>query len=173
MAPALLGLACSAASGQDTSAAVLQDQVMAASLFRFLPYVEWPAGALPSSAPYVIAVIGDDAIADELATVVASRTVNGRTVSVRRMKAGEPVEGMHVVFIGGGARRLPSRGKHGALLIVTEAEGALDQGSMINFRVVDGRVRFEVALDTLEEAGLKVSSRMLGVALHVRTASSR
>lgn len=44
---------------------------------------------------------------------------------------------------------------------------------MINFRVVDGRVRFEVALDTLEEAGLKVSSRMLGVALHVRTASSR
>ncbi|RZA15560.1 MAG: YfiR family protein, partial [Proteobacteria bacterium] len=59
------------------------------------------------------------------------------------------------------------------LLIVTEAEGALDQGSMINFRVVDGRVRFEVALDTLEEAGLKVSSRMLGVALHVRTASSR
>nr|WP_314628465.1 YfiR family protein [uncultured Noviherbaspirillum sp.] len=173
LAPALLGLAWSAAGGQDISPAVLQNQVMAASLFRFLPYVEWPAAVLPPGAPYVIAVIGADAIADELATVVASRTVNGRTVSVRRMKAGESMEGMHAVFVGAGARRLPPRGRHVPVLVVTEAEGALDQGSMINFRVVDGRVRFEVALDTLEEAGLKVSSRMLGVALHVRTAPSR
>jgi hypothetical protein len=174
MALASMGLAWSFASGQDISTAVLQNQVMAASLFRFLPYVEWPAGVLPPGAPYVIAVIGADAIADELTAVVASRTVNGRTVSVRRMKAGEPMEGMHAVFIGGaGARRLPPGARHGPVLIVTETEGALDHGSMINFRVVDGRVRFEVALDTLEEAGLKVSSRMLGVALHVRQVPSR
>lgn len=154
---------------------MLQNQVMAASLFRFLGYVEWPTGTLPPGAPYGIAVVGADAIAEELASVVASRTVHGRTVSVRRMKAGESLGGLHAVFIGGsaGARRLPLRSKDLPLLIVTDAEDALDHGSMINFRLVDGRVRFEVALDTLEESGLKVSSRMLGVALHVRKSPSR
>jgi hypothetical protein len=40
---------------------------------------------------------------------------------------------------------------------------------MINFRLVDGRVRFEVSLGAAEKGGLKISSRMLQVALAVRT----
>lgn len=162
-------------ASEETARAVLQSQVMAASLFRFLPYVEWPQEALPPGAPYVIAVMGADAIADELAAVVASRTLDDRAVNVRRLRPGESLDGVHAVFIGAkaGARQLPPRGKRLPVLVVTDADGALDQGSMINFRLVDGRVRFEVALDTLEEAGLKASSRMLGVALQVRKTPSR
>lgn len=181
LAPALLCFAQALApahaqsAGQESSPTVLQNQVMAASLFRFLPYVEWPQEALPPGAPYVIAVMGADAIADELVAVVAARTVDDRAVNVRRLKAGESPDGVHAIFIGGraGARQLPLRGKRLPVLIVTDADGALDQGSMINFRLVDGRVRFEVALDTLEEAGLKVSSRMLGVAMQVRKTAPR
>lgn len=172
LAPALLCLALARAqsSEPDMSSTVLQTRVMAASLFRFLPYVEWPPATLPAGAPYVIAVIGAEAVADELETVVASRTVDDRAVKVRRIKPGAALDGVHVLFIGGSAsaRPLQQRDKRAPVLIVTNAEGALDQGSMINFRLVDGRVRFEVALDPLEEAGLKVSSRMLGVALQVR-----
>jgi len=52
---------------------------------------------------------------------------------------------------------------------VTESDGALTQGSMINFVLVDRRVRFEVALDSAEKSGLKLSSRLLAVARQVRT----
>ena len=154
---------------------MLQNQVMAASLFRFLGYVDWPPEALPQGAPYLIGVIGADAIADELAAVVASRTINDRAVKVRRMKAGEPLDAVHALFVGGsaGARHLSQRARRSSVLIVTDADGALDHGSMINFCLVDDRVRFEVALDVLEDAGLKVSSRMLGVAFRVRQSSSR
>ena len=54
------------------------------------------------------------------------------------------------------------------VLVITETEDALDHGSIINLIVVDGRVRFEVSLDSAERAGLKLSSRMLAVAHLVR-----
>jgi hypothetical protein len=54
---------------------------------------------------------------------------------------------------------------------VTESHGALAQGSMINFVLVDRRVRFEVALDAAEKNGLRLSSRLLAVAQQVRTGS--
>jgi hypothetical protein len=163
-------------ASEGTPAAVLEMQVVAASLFRFLGYVEWPQEALPPGAPYVIGVIGADAIVDELAGVVASRMVNERAVMVRRLKPGDPVDGVHELYIAGGAgtrQQALLRARQAAVLIVTRDEGALDQGSMINFRLVDGRVRFEVALDAVNEAGLKVSSRMLGVALQVRKSQGR
>ncbi|MDB5758307.1 MAG: YfiR family protein [Burkholderia sp.] len=162
-------------SDRPIAPAALQSQVMAASLFRFLAYVEWPPDTLPAGAPYVIAVINADAIAEELAAVVVSRTVNDRAVTVRRLKAGELPDGVHILFLGGnaGARLLQQLGKRPRVLIVTDFDGALDQGSMINFRLVDGRVRFEVAVDPLEDAGLKVSSRMLSVALQVIKATPR
>ncbi|HKO87785.1 MAG TPA: YfiR family protein, partial [Burkholderiales bacterium] len=53
------------------------------------------------------------------------------------------------------------------VLIATESDGALDQGSAINFLVSDRRVKFEVSLDTAEKSGLKVSSRLLAVANRV------
>jgi hypothetical protein len=40
---------------------------------------------------------------------------------------------------------------------------------MINFVLNDGRVRFEIALDSAEKSGLKLSSRLLAVAQEVRT----
>jgi hypothetical protein len=56
------------------------------------------------------------------------------------------------------------------ILLVTDYDGALDDGSAINLVVIDNRVRFEVSLDATEKSGLKLSSRMLSVALWVRPA---
>lgn len=163
------------AADQRASSSMLETQVVAASLFRFLSYVDWPEENLPPGMPYVIGVIGADSIAEELAAVASARTVNERTVKVRRLKPDEPLDGIHELFIGGnaGARQALQRARRLPVLIVTQADGALDQGSMINFRLADGRVRFEVALDSVEDAGLKISSRMLGVALHVRKTTPR
>jgi len=38
---------------------------------------------------------------------------------------------------------------------------------MVNFVMVEGRVRFEVALDAVQRSGLKMSSRLLAVAQQV------
>ncbi len=52
--------------------------------------------------------------------------------------------------------------------MVSESEGALQQGSIINFVISGGRVRFEVALEGAEKRGFRLSSRLVELAQNVR-----
>jgi hypothetical protein len=85
------------------------------------------------------------------------------------VSGGDALAGLHVLFVGG----RNDRGRQAALLhqvqavpvlAVTEADGALEQGSMINFRLIDERLRFEVALDPVKRSGLELNTRLLSVA---------
>jgi hypothetical protein len=58
----------------------------------------------------------------------------------------------------------------GPTLVITDAANGLDRGGMINFWLVDSRVRFEVSLRRAEDARLTLSSRLLAAALRVETA---
>lgn len=158
------------AAAQETPAD-LEQRVKAAFLYQFAAYVEWPptAFAYPDT-PVTIGVLAADGLAAELEKMIVGRTVSGRPVAVRRLKAGEPLAGLHILFIGGPERgRLSQLARPGpAVLTVTESDGALAQGSVINFIMVDRRVRFEIALDAAEKSGLRLSSRLLAVAQDVR-----
>jgi hypothetical protein len=147
-------------------------QVKAAFLYKFAGYVQWPDRAAgPPDAPFTFGVLGADALAEELTQLVEGRTLNGRTVAVQRLRSGGSLEGVHVLFLGrddamsiGALRQWV---KQRPVLIVTESEGALERGSMINFVLVERRVRFEIALDAAEKSGLRMSSRLLAVAQKV------
>lgn len=56
----------------------------------------------------------------------------------------------------------------GPVLIVTESEDGLAQGSVINFVIVDRRVRFEVALAPASARSLSIAAGLLSVAINVR-----
>lgn len=146
--------------------------VKAAFLYKFAGYVDWPATAFASpDAPFVFGAIGNEEVAAELAKVVAGRQIGGHPVVVKRVRENEPLRGIHVIFVGRGATdrlsTLIRAAQLPALLIVTETERGLEAGSAINFVVADDRVGFEVSLDAAERNGLKISSRMLGVAKRV------
>ena len=154
--------------------ATLEQRVKAAFLYQFTGYVEWPPATFAQAGtPVTIAVMGADLLAAELDQVVTGRMVGGRPVTVRRVKAGDSLAGVHILFVGvfenARLNQLAQATRSRPILMVTESEGALAQGSMINFILVDRRVRFEVALDPVEKSGLKLSSRLLAVAQQVRT----
>ena len=54
-----------------------------------------------------------------------------------------------------------------ATLVVSESDSALAGGSIINFRLVDERIRFEISLEAAERSNLKLSSQLLTLALSV------
>ncbi|MNC96526.1 hypothetical protein D3C83_139230 [compost metagenome] len=60
-----------------------------------------------------------------------------------------------------------SKAQQRSILVVTESDGALTYGSVINFVLSEGRVRFEISLDSARKSGLKLSSRLLAVAEQV------
>jgi len=147
-------------------------QIKAAFLYKFGGFVEWPPTAFAQpDTPFTIGVLGADALAGELEEIASGRTVQGRRVAVRKLRRGEALGGLHVLFVGQseGARlaEILQGVKGQALLVVTESEGALAQGSMINFVAVEDKVRFDVALPQAERGQLKISSRLLSVARKV------
>lgn len=161
------------AHAENTAASpALERRVKAAFLYKFLGYAEFPAGAFADGAsPVTIGVLGADDLAAELARIVSGRTVNNRTIVVRVLRESELGAPVHLLFIGGfDAGRVGRlvRAAGNALLVVTECDGGLQQGSAINFRIVDERVRFDVALDAAERNGIKLSSRLLTVANRVQ-----
>lgn len=149
----------------------LEREVKAAFLYRFIDYVRWPerAFARPDS-PIVIGVLADSAMVADLQSVVAGRVVRGHPIVVRAVREGD-FSGLQVLFIGEQANnRLQRiiRSVDGPVLVVTEAEEGLSQGSVINFVIAERRVRFEVALGPAAARSLTIGSGLLSVAINVR-----
>ncbi len=146
-------------------------KIKAAYLYKFGDFVEWPDSAFAGGGEFVIGVLGADAFARELERLVAGRSIQGRPVAVRRLRAGEAPAGMHMVFVGGAedARlyHLAEALRGQPALLVTEADNAITRGSMINFVVAENKVRFDVALPAAERGHLKISARLLTVARRV------
>jgi hypothetical protein len=142
--------------------------VKAAFLYKFTEYVDWPATTGAQDAPFTIGVLGSGAFADELLRMTEDRSVNRRFIEVRRLSANDAVDDLQVLFVAGDQRgRLgellaPAQGR--PILTVTESEGALADGSIINFTLSGDRVRFEISLDAAEASRLKLNSRLLAVA---------
>ena len=169
----IAGSTGSCAWAQD-DAAILEQRIKAVFLYKFAGYVDWPATSFARpDAPFTIAVAGAEQLATELSQAVAGRTVNDRPVAVRRLKPGESLDGVHILFVGKGecARliQLVKIAQTRSVLTVTESEGALAQGSVINFVVAERRVRFEISVDSAEKSKLRLSSRLLAVAQQVHT----
>jgi hypothetical protein len=169
----LLAVALGHASNALAQAGVTERGVKAAFVYKFLAYVEWPGNAAARpDAPLVVGVTGADEIASELAELVRGRNVDGRPIEIRRMRATDPLTGLSVLLIGAAERaRIPmlTRAANArGILTITESEDGLEQGSIINLVVSEGRVRFDVGLDAAERAGIKLSSRLLAVARVVR-----
>lgn len=159
------------AQGQANSA--LERQVKAAYLYKFAGFVEWPDGSFArADSPVVIGVAGAEALADQLEQTVAGHTANGRPLQVRRIKRGDSLAGVHMLFVSAHdkalAQDLLSASRGQPVLTVSDADESTGLGSMINFVIADERLRFEVSLKPAVASRLKISARMLSAAYRVQ-----
>ena len=146
---------------------VEEPAVKAAFLYRFAAYIDWPAPPR-ADAPFVIATLNADEVAGELATMLPGRAVAGRPAVVRKVKEGESLQGVQMLFVGrrtADTRAAVRAAMEQGVLAVTET--TLDHGAAINFIISESRVAFEVSLEAAERSGHRISSRMLSVAKRV------
>jgi hypothetical protein len=120
--------------------------------------------------------MGADDLAAELEQFVAGRTAKGRPVAVRKLRRGDSLAGLHMLFIGraesGRLNEILAAVRDQPVLTITDSEEAYAHGSMINFVVVDDKLRFEVSLKPAALAGLRISALMLASAYKVSKAAS-
>jgi hypothetical protein len=162
-----LGLFPAAAAwAQGTS---LEYVIKANYLYKFTPFVEWPAGAFASpSSAFNLCVVGQDPFGSALDEAVQGRTVGQHPIVVRRLPAAEAEMNCHLMFAG----RSPLQSTAQMLqtvagrpvLTVTDQDG----GGVIRFVMQDGKVRFDVDTTAAQAGGIVISSKLLGLAVSRR-----
>lgn len=153
------------------AAGSLEAPVKATYLYKFVPFVEWPASAFTSpSQPVALCVLAGDPFGAVLDQAVRGQKAGGRSIRVHRLARTEKATGCHVLYLS--APRAPAavdalRSAHGApvLTITDQAEGA---DSIINFILRDNRVRFTIDPRAAAQNRLTISSKLLSLALDAR-----
>lgn len=143
-------------------------QIKAAFLCKFGNFVEWPVDVASAELPFAIGVFGSALVVEAIETAARGQTVNGRPISVRALQRSDPLDGLGIVFVARShSARLAevlSAAKDKPILTVTELAPGQTAAGMINFVVIDDKVKFDVALPAASRHNLKISARLLGVA---------
>jgi len=154
-----------------TATRVLADRqeyaIKAAFLLNISQFVEWPEEAFAGGGPFVIGVLERNPFGPLLESLVRGQTVNKRPIVVRYARTWEEAEalGCHLLFIPEGASRDPlteARMRH--TLLVSDSPDFAAGGGMVGLVRSRDRVRLEINRKALTAAGLRASSRLLGVA---------
>ncbi|MDB6017902.1 MAG: hypothetical protein JWR19_2391 [Pedosphaera sp.] len=167
----LIWLLLASGNGHSQSSPPTEYQIKAAFVFNFAKFIEWPSTALPTStSPIVIGFLGENPIHDDLKRMTQNKTIDAHPLLVKKLVSVAEATNCQILFIGTSERaRLPLilNGLKGtSVLTVAEMDHFIESGGMVNFVVEGTKVRFEINNDAATGAGLKISSKLLTIALH-------
>jgi sugar (pentulose or hexulose) kinase len=120
----------------------------------------------------VLCILGRDPFGSLLEQAARSQGVDGHSIIVRRLTDASGARGCHLAFVGGSSHQ-PTGQMLAALggqpiLTITDARSGPQRG-IIHFALVSGRVRFFIDEAAAAKRRLGISSRLLGLAVAVRT----
>lgn len=165
-----------AGSGGAASSAIAQQgkpgeyQVKAVYLYNFAKFIDWPPGSEKNSA-FTICVLGRDPFGPVLDETLAGDTIGNRKPVARRVASAAETR-CEILFISsseaGRVKQILASIDKPGVLTVSDVPEFTASGGMIQFVLMDNKIRFEVNLTAAEKAGLIVSSQLLKVATTVR-----
>lgn len=144
--------------------------IKAAFLVNFAKYVEWPEEAFPEpDSPFKIGILGANPFGDTLARLAGGQKLDGRKMVVEQSDDVKELLTCQIVFIPGTDRKSTPADlealKKLPVLTVGEQEGFVVKGGIINFVVVETKIKFEINVKIADQADLKVSPRLLKLAV--------
>ena len=166
-------LACPWTVAQADDAGTLAVAVKAAFLYKFEPFVAWPAEAFAAAdSPFNLCVVGKDPFGPLLDRTVDGQKTAGHPVAIVRLKSVSADAHCHMLYIAdaGTARQAEAAVAGAPVLTVTDGVADPATKGMINFVIADNRVRFEIDAGQAKLAGLDISSKLLSLAVSVRSA---
>ena len=146
-----------------------EQQVKAAFLFNFTKYVDWPTQVFAATnSPFVVGVMGESRLDEELQKMVEGKIVNGRPMVLKHVMEDADLASCQILFIcinhQGRVAETVAKLKNARVLTVGESDEFLDNGGMINLATRGRKVRLEINLAPAQQAGLKISSKLLSTA---------
>lgn len=156
-------------AGLATAQGALEYAVKANYLYKFGPFVDWPAAVFASpSAPFNVCIVGEDPFGAPLDEATRGQTVAGHPVAIHRLRMMTASAGCHVLYVGRSRGQKPAEilqlvRETPVLTVTDERQGVA--GGIVQFVLKDGRVRFTVNTEAAQTSGLTISSKLLGLAI--------
>jgi YfiR/HmsC-like len=131
-------------------------------IYNFSRLIEWPVNY--RTGPFVIGVLGTSEVANELESYTKGKKVGTQDIAIIRYKTPQEITNCHILFVPfSRTKQIPELlgvlgGK--STLIITEKDGALEQGAAINFVMLQDKMKFELKAENATKFGIKFSSKL-------------
>ena len=126
-------------------------------VYQFSRYIQWPH---PSNQMVIGILEGTKDIVSPFEKMAAKKSDASRKIVVQNFASASDIENCHILFIprskSNQLETIVAKFSNKPVLIVTEKDGLAKKGSCINFKIVSGKLKFELNQDNVQKAGLKV-----------------
>jgi len=142
-------------------------EIHAQMMFNFIKYIQWPNEA--EAGDFVVGVMGDDEILATLKGWYDGKAKGAKKYVIKKLATADEAATCAVVYLGKSKNKefenikTASAGK--PVLTITDSFNLGQKGSCINFKVIDGKLKFEMNQASITSSSLKVSSALSSMAI--------
>jgi hypothetical protein len=142
-------------------------EIHSAMLYNFIKYVQWPNEA--EGGEFVVGVMGEDDVYNTLKQWYDGKPKGAKKYVIKKLTSAAEAATCSVIYLGKGKSKefedIKGSISGKPVLTITNGNGLGQKGSCINFKVIDGKLKFEMNQGTFTSANLKVSSQLTSMAI--------
>jgi hypothetical protein len=165
----LLPLACSATHAYAENIE-LEYRVKSAFLYNFTKFIEWPVPEVTRS-DFVMCVAGNSQFHANLMDTIGNKQNHNQQIIFNFIRHPSEARNCQLVFLDfadrESLREWVSSMAELAVLTVSDKQEFINMGGMIQFVIVDGKIRFDINQSAAKISSIKVSSKLLRLARNV------
>jgi len=138
-----------------------------AFMINFIRYVGWPVEA--KEGDFIIGVLKNKAIAQHLKSQTTGKKFGFQNIIIKEFSNVDEVTNCQIIYVSNIVNfakkysEIVTKLNNKNTLIITDQNGTTRDGAMINFVVVDNKLKFEVSSANAEKFGLKLSSSLVSM----------
>ena len=163
-----------------SEAQIEESTLKAVYIEKFTRFIEWPkaSGIDDTSRPFVVGIIGESDLEPVMRSIFAARKIRDKDVVIRHLSPdSEELGDCHLLFISHISKeklqKVLTAIKGKPVLTVSDTENFATSGVLINFYVLQHRLRFEINELAVRKSPLTFSYRLMQIATIVNHAGSR
>ncbi len=143
--------------------------VKASYLYNFAKLIDWPSDYKTGN--FVISVMGGGNLHQELVKRYNSKQIGSQQIEIRKLSPTLNISKCHLLYVGQDCidllPQIAAKLKNVPTFIITDNEGALEDGSALNFEFVNGQWRYVLKLKNATDKNLFIGSTLKSLAIKV------
>ena len=133
----------------------------ASFIFHFAVGNNWPESNRKGE--FVIAILGNQNIYEELVDKYATKPVGSQVLKIVNLENAQFDIAPHILYLDKSMQSelkgVVEKTKNYNTLVVGDSPGSLTNGAIINFKVVDSRIRYEINLEAAKKGILQLDQK--------------